>query len=178
MDGACLPMVHSTTACGGTMGVGQWRQFEFMAAAERKPYNRASPGRKQANLAALAEMHPYSRFAGLPPEGEVLAVLCLKMLMSPKAERRVNLPLRGRCRRQKGCISSAPQARLFVFPCRRKAAYKSHRPKGDTTTLSHVVAVKPKNLKNLRLREPSTLTPQPRPFHRRSRRFPLTKGLS
>ena len=96
-------------------------------------------------------MHPYSRFAGLllkgsmsldfrvatlpyksssfaTLEGEVLAVLCLKMLMSPKAERRVNLPPPGwqanvicngakrpenhvrrfpveRCRRQKGCIS-------------------------------------------------------------------------
>ena len=34
---------------GGTMGAGRWRQFEFMAAAERKPYNRASPGGKQAN---------------------------------------------------------------------------------------------------------------------------------
>ena len=34
---------------GGTMGAGQWRQFEFMAAVERKPYNRASPGGKQAN---------------------------------------------------------------------------------------------------------------------------------
>ena len=34
---------------GGTMDAGQWRQFEFMAAAERKPYNRASPGGKQAN---------------------------------------------------------------------------------------------------------------------------------
>ena len=29
-----------------------------------------------------------------------------------------------------------------------------------TSTLSHVVAVKPKNLKNLRLRKPSTLTPK------------------
>ena len=33
----------------GTMGAGQWRQFDFMAAADRKPYNRASPGGKQAN---------------------------------------------------------------------------------------------------------------------------------
>ena len=27
------------------------------------------------------KMHPYSRFAGLPPEGEVLAALRLEMLM-------------------------------------------------------------------------------------------------
>ena len=34
---------------GGTMDAGQWYQSEFMAAAKRKPYNRASPGGKQAN---------------------------------------------------------------------------------------------------------------------------------
>ncbi len=39
----------ATPYSGGTMGAGRWRQFEFMAAAERKPYNRASPGGKQAN---------------------------------------------------------------------------------------------------------------------------------
>ena len=44
---------------GGTMGAERWRQVEFMAAEKRKPYNRASPGGKQANLAALAEMHPF-----------------------------------------------------------------------------------------------------------------------
>ena len=31
------------------VGAGQWRQCEFMAVAERKPNNRASPGGKQAN---------------------------------------------------------------------------------------------------------------------------------
>ena len=46
---------------GGTMGAGQWRQFELMAAAKRKPYNRAS----------LEEMHPFWCCAPLPPEGEV-----------------------------------------------------------------------------------------------------------
>ena len=39
----------ATPYSGGTMGAGQWRQCEFMAAAERKPNNRASPGGKQAN---------------------------------------------------------------------------------------------------------------------------------
>ena len=37
---------------GGTMGAGQWCQSEFMAAEARKPYNRASPGGKQANRPA------------------------------------------------------------------------------------------------------------------------------
>ena len=47
------------------MDAEQWRQFEFMTVTERKPYN----------LAALVEMHPYSRCAGLPPEGEVCTTL-------------------------------------------------------------------------------------------------------
>ncbi len=33
-----------------------------------KPYNRASP----------VEMHPYSRYAGLPPEGEVCSPLSFR----------------------------------------------------------------------------------------------------
>ena len=34
-------------------------------------------------------MHPYSRFAGLPPEGEVLAALCIEMLMGEMVPRGV-----------------------------------------------------------------------------------------
>ena len=76
------------------MGAGRWRQFEFMAAAERKPYNRASPGGKQANRPAGAGNAPLLPTAP-PPEGEVLAPLCLEMLMSSEAESRANFPLRG-----------------------------------------------------------------------------------
>ncbi len=66
----------ATPYSGGTMGAGRWRQFEFIAAAEIKPYNRASPGRKQANLAALVEMHPFCRLsAASPPEGEICSPL-------------------------------------------------------------------------------------------------------
>ena len=63
------------------------------------------------------EMHPFWCCAPLPPEGEVLAALCLEMLMSPEAEWRANLPLRGRRRRrrQKGCISIARQSGWLVF---------------------------------------------------------------
>ena len=68
------------------------------------------------------EMHPYSRYAGLPPEGEVLATLCLEMLMRTKAERRANLPLRGRCRRQKGCISIGRSPVMKVFVTKVSAA--------------------------------------------------------
>jgi hypothetical protein len=55
-------------------------------------------------------------------------------------------------------------------PCRRSPVvwffhsaernYKTHRPKGDTTTLGAAGAVNPKNPKNLRPGGPSTLTPE------------------
>ena len=107
-------------------------------------------------------MHPFCRLSATSsPEGQILAALCFEVLMRPKAEQRANFPLRGKSRAAGiGVHFHAPQARLFGLTCRCKAAYKSHRPKGDTTTLSHVVAVKPKNLKNLRLRELLTLTLQ------------------
>ena len=44
--------------------------------ARGKPYNRVSP----VENAPLLPTEP-------PPEGEVLAALCLELLMSPKAER-------------------------------------------------------------------------------------------
>jgi hypothetical protein len=79
---------------GGTMDVGQWRPFEFMAAAERKPYNRASPGKtsKPGCARGNAPLLPTAP----PPEGEVLAPLYLEMLMSSEAERRAKFPLRGK----------------------------------------------------------------------------------
>jgi hypothetical protein len=105
---------------GGTMDAGQWCQSEFMAAAKRKPYN----------LASLVEMHPYSRCAGLPPEGEVLAALCFEMLMSSEAERRAKSPLRGEGGTEgtKRGAFPAGEARLYGFRClwqrcRRQAAY-------------------------------------------------------
>ena len=42
--------------------------------------------RREKHTTGLApvEMHPYSRYAVLPPEGEVLATLCLDVLMRTK----------------------------------------------------------------------------------------------
>jgi len=37
-----------------------------------------------------------------PPEGKVLAALCLELLVSLEAERRANFPLRGKYRRRRG----------------------------------------------------------------------------
>ena len=55
--------------------------------ARGKQHNRALP----VGNAPLLPTAP-------PPEGEVLAALCLELLMSPKAERRVDFPLRGKYR--------------------------------------------------------------------------------
>ena len=50
------------------------------------------------------------------------------MLMSPNAERRVNLPLRGRCRRQKGCISTRRRRGCMVFAASGSAAAVNGQP--------------------------------------------------
>ena len=110
----------------------------------KKPYNRPAGGGKKTSQPRLwregnAPLSPPA--AVLPPMGEVLAALMLDMLMSSEAQRRANLPLRGRCRRQKGCISSGPQARLYGFRylrqrCRQRWHTYSSPRSGDTTTLS------------------------------------------
>ena len=57
------------------VGSGGGRLYIMKGAIMIKPYNRPAGEGKQANLAVLVEMHPYSRFAGLPPEGEVCSTL-------------------------------------------------------------------------------------------------------
>ena len=102
------------------------------------------------------EMHPFSRYAGLPPEGEVCSKLSLCSHKHHKGKHRANLPLRGRRRRrrQKGCISIAPKARFYCFPAAGGSIYSSPRS-GDTTILGPKGLVKPENppangLSNLR----------------------------
>ena len=68
------------------------------------------------------------------PEGELLAVLCIEVLMSSEAERRANFPLRGKSPQGNRGAFPSGEARLYGFPF-RGAEYKTHRPKGDTTTL-------------------------------------------
>ena len=62
-----------------------------------KPYNRASPVENHTTALTRAGNTPLLPTAP-PPKGEVLAALYLEMLMRPKAERRVNFPLRGKSR--------------------------------------------------------------------------------
>ena len=77
---------HLSPSCaGGTMGAERWRQVEFMAAEKRKPYNRASPGRKQANLAALAEMHPFCRLSAASLHGKASHAIFRSLLLPYKS---------------------------------------------------------------------------------------------
>ena len=54
--------------------------------------------------------------APLPPEGEVCSPLGLCSHKNRDGKHKANLPHRGRCRRQKGCISIGPKARFACFP--------------------------------------------------------------
>ena len=74
-----------------------FRGDEFYNSAPRngEPYNRASP-------VGNAPLLPTAS----PPEGEILAVLCLVLFMRIKAERRANFPLRGK----------SPQGNRGAFP--------------------------------------------------------------
>jgi|GEM_PF-5643513 len=66
----------ATPYSGGTMGAEQWRQFEFMAVAERKPYNRASPEEnKPITLAGAGNAPLLPPAAASPPEGEICSPL-------------------------------------------------------------------------------------------------------
>ena len=67
--------------------------------------------------AARWKCTPLGAIAPLPPEGEVLAALCLEMLMSSKAEWRANLPLRGKSPQAGiGVHFYRPTGRLACFP--------------------------------------------------------------
>ena len=81
-----------------------FRGDEFYNSAPRngKPYNRACGAWKCT---------PFGTFGTtFPPEGELLAVQCIEVLMRPKAERKANFPLRGK----------SPQGNRGAFPSRHR----------------------------------------------------------
>ena len=88
--------------------------------------------------------------------------------MSPKAERRVNLPLRGRCRRQKGCISNgrSPVLRILLpmAALPPTGGNKSHRREAAIPQPSGRRPVKLRTLRTFGPPGPSTLTPQACPM--------------
>ena len=66
------------------------------------------------------------------PEGELLAVQCIEVLMRPEAERKANFPLRGKwCAAPKGVHFLRAKPGCTVFHSAERN-YKTHRPKGDT----------------------------------------------
>ena len=60
----------ATPYSGGTMGAGQWRQFEFMAVAERKPYNRASPEENKPTSLCSWKCTPFGAEHHFPRRGK------------------------------------------------------------------------------------------------------------
>ena len=105
--------------------------------AKGKPQNRASPVgnapllvlritfllKGSMSLDSQVAALPYESSSFATPKGALLPALCYELIMGANVEWRANLPLRGRCRRQKGCISIrhslvgmfslAPRARLY-----------------------------------------------------------------
>ena len=99
----------------GNYGCSAACQFEFIKVTERKPYNRASPeGNKPTALAGdgNAPLLPTAP----PPEGEVLAALCLDMLMRTKAVRRANFPPSGWQRNWIRRGAKRPENPVTCFP--------------------------------------------------------------
>ena len=77
---------------GGTMGAGQWRQFEFMAAKKRKPYNRALPGGKQANRPdGRCKCTPFCRLSATSLHGKASHVI-FRSLSLPYKSRSLATP--------------------------------------------------------------------------------------
>ena len=84
------------------------KTFATALTGEGKPYNRAYGARKctpsaygtspreSMSLDSQSLPAPYESSSFATPEGEVLAALCFKMLMSSKAGHRANFPLRGK----------------------------------------------------------------------------------
>ena len=101
------PRVLKILRFDGPLARGLWYRpsgDEFYNSAPRngKPYNRADARRKCT---------PFGTFSTtFPPEGELLAVQCIEVLMRPKAERKANFPLRGK----------SPQGNRGAFPSRHR----------------------------------------------------------
>ena len=105
---------------GGTMGAGQWCQLGVMTAAERKPYNWASPGRKQANRPdGRWKCTPSAAYRRRLPRRGRFALHSASGLISISRHSAAKTSPSGGSggQHQKGCISSAPQARLCGFRC-------------------------------------------------------------
>ena len=150
------------------VGAGQWRQCEFMAAAERKPNNRASPGGKQANRPVgrlkctpsaayrrrLSTGKRLTRFSGrfcsptnhvrLPPRRGRFALHSASGLISISRHSAAKTSPSGGSTAAGGDRGAFPTgaARLYGFHF-VKRNYKIHRPKGAIPQPSGQRPVKP-----------------------------------
>ena len=117
------------------------------------------------------KMHPFCRLAATSsPEGQILAALCLELLMSAEAESRANFPLRRSPRRGIGMHFHRAKPGCMVFPASDRRHIKFI---AAATAIHNPRAKGPSNLRTLRTfgpHGPSTLTPEracpkpPQPF--------------
>ena len=149
----------ATPYSGGTMGAGRWRQCEFMAAAEIKPYNRASPAENRQNSLCSLEKHT-TALAGegnapllvlthhlSPGGGELSASLCYELLKLAQGETESRPPPSGGgavgrrgafSRAKRGCLVFAATGSAAAKGGIYTAAKRPPQPSG-------LKPVKPKN---------------------------------
>ena len=123
---------------GGTMGAGRWRQFEFMAAAERKPNNRAPPGGKQANRpVGRLKCTPSAAYRRRLPRRGRFALHSASGLISISRHSAAKTSPSGGSTAAGGDRGAFPTgaARLYGFPFRESELQNSSLRRSDTTTL-------------------------------------------
>ena len=127
------------------VGAGQWRQCEFMAAAERKPNNRASPGGKQANRpVGRLKCTPSAAYRRRLPRRGRFALHSASGLISISRHSAAKTSPSGGSTAAGGDRGAFPTgaARLYGFHF-VKRNYKIHRPKGAIPQPSGQRPVKP-----------------------------------
>ena len=120
----------ATPYSGGTMGAEQWRQFEFMAVAERKPYNRASPEENKPTSLCSWKCTPFGAAHHFPRRGKFALLSAFEFISISKHSAARISPSGGDVAAgdRRGAFP-AGAARLYGFRClwqrcRRQAAIK------------------------------------------------------
>jgi hypothetical protein len=135
---------------GGTMGAGQWRQFEFMTVTKKNHTTGLRPEENKPASLCSWKCTPIPACGDFPRRGKFALLSASEFISISKHSAARISPSGGDVAAgdRRGAFP-AGEARLYGFPAADRRQY-THRSKGDTTTLSHVVAVKPENLQNPR----------------------------
>ena len=153
----------ATPYSGGTMGAEQWRQFEFMAAAERKPYNRASPEENKPTSLCSWKCTPFGAAHHFPRRGKFALLSAFEFIsiskhsaarISPSGGDVAAGDRRGAFPAGAGAVVwfSLPEAALppqaaYILIARRAIPQPSAaKPLSNLRTLRPIGPVNPKNL--------------------------------